>query len=160
MSAETVKMIIDQIADDLLTLANLVLEDDTVSINQKIGKNTLRDSALRGDLFATISETFGEDPVLTAFFNHYVVYLEWNRPAKFGKRPPIDALKGWAEKNGIPTDTETLWKISTAIWRDGHAGRPIFATMDREVGILFQTEWADKLYDAIMEDLDTFFNTQ
>lgn len=155
---EGVQLAINTIADDLLALANLVLEDDSVSTNTKIGRNTLKDSALRGDLFATISQTNGEDPVITAFFNHYVVYLEWTRPPMYGKRPPISALKDWADRKGIPSDASTLAAIANAIWRDGHAGRPIFATMDAQVDSLFSTDWSDQLYSTITAQLDNFFN--
>ena len=158
MSTEGVRLALNKIADDLLALAHLVLEDDGISNNRKINKNTLRDSALNGDLFATISQTNGEDPVIKAFFNNYVHFLEWDRPPKYGKRPPISALKGWAEKNNIPTDADTLYAISYAIWRDGHTGRPIFATIDRELDGLFIDDWADKLFNAIIEDLEKFFN--
>lgn len=157
MSAEGVRLVINKIADDLLALASLVLEDDTISANKKIGKNTLRDSALRGDLEATISQTNGEDPIIKALFNHYVVYLEWDRPKEYGKRPPISALKDWAEKNNIPTDAGTLYAISYAIWRDGHVGRPIFATMDAQIEGLFLDDWADKLFNALTDELDKFF---
>lgn len=151
--------IINAIADDLLAVSHAVLEDDTISANRKTGENTLRNSALNNDLFATISQTVGDDPVITAFFNHYVVYLEWSRPPKYGKRPPISALKDWAEKKGIPTDAATLGKISNAIWRDGHTGRPIFATIEREVDNLYATDWADKLFNTITIELDNYFNT-
>jgi len=82
MSAEGVRLAINKIADDLLALAHAILEDDTISSNTKVNKNTLRDSALRGDLFATISTTSGEDPIIKALFNNYVVYLEWDRPPR------------------------------------------------------------------------------
>lgn len=156
---ENVQLVINAIADDLLALAHAVLEDDTVSNNVKIRKNTLRDSALNGDLYAAIAQTNGDSPVITAFFNHYVVYLERGRPPKYGKKPPIHALKDWAAKVGLPTDTQTLWKLSTAIWRDGQVGRPIFATMDREADLLFNTDWADNLFNAVTSELDIYFNT-
>lgn len=158
MSAEGVRLVIHKIADDLLALSALVLEDDKVGVNNKIGKNTLRDSTLKGDLEATISTFSGDDPVIAALFNHYVVYLEWDRPPKYGKRPPISALKDWATKNDIPTDADTLYAISYAIWRDGHTGRPIFATIDRELDGLFMDDWADKLYDAVVDNIDKYFN--
>lgn len=158
MSREGVQLAISKIADDLLALAAVVLEDDTISANEKVGRNTLRESALRGDLEATISQTNGEDPVIRALFNHYVVYLEWTRPPKYKKKPPISVLKEWAAKNGIPTDADTLWRISYAIWRDGHKGRPIFATIDRELDGLFMDDWADKLYGAITDNLDNYFS--
>lgn len=146
------------IADDFLALAHTVLEDDSISTNVKIGENTLRDSALNKDLAVALSETGRDDTVIRALFNNYVVYLEWTRPPKYKNKPPIDALKGWAEKKGIPTDAATLWKISYAIWRDGHQGRPIFATIDKELDGLYMNDWADKLFNAVMEQLDNFFN--
>lgn len=158
MSREGVQLAVRKIADDLLALAAAVLEDDTISTNEKIGRNTLRNSALRGDLEAVVSQTNGDDPVIKALFNHYVVYLEWTRPPKYKRRPPISVLREWAAKNGIPTDADTLYRISYAIWRDGHKGRPIFATMDKELDGLFLDEWSDRLRDAITDNLDNFFN--
>lgn len=158
MSRAGVNMVINQIADDLLALATVILEDDSISVNTKIGKNTLKNSALRDDLAARIGQTNGSDPVIQALFNNYVVYLEWDRPPEYGKQPPISALKDWAAKNGIPTDASTLWAISYAIWRDGHQGRPIFATMDKNLDGLFINDWADDLRDAVLEELDNYFN--
>jgi len=158
MSTAGVYMALHKIAGDLLALAATVLEDDSISTNVKVGKNTLRDSALREDLAVTISQTNGDDPVIRALFNNYVVYLEWERPPKYKKKPPISVLKEWAAKNGIPTDAETLYKISYAIWRDGHKGRPIFATMDKELDGLFREDWADKLQIALLENLNNLFN--
>lgn len=155
MSVNAVMM---AIADDFLALAHAILEDDSISTNIKIGANTLRDSALNNDLAVALSETGRDDTVIRALFNNYVGYIEWTRPPKYGKPPPIDALKGWAEKNSIPTDAQTLYAISTAIWRDGHQGRPIFATMDIELDGLYMNDWADKLFNAIMEKTDNFFN--
>ena len=158
MSKEGVQLAINKIAGDLLALAGVILEDDTISTNRKVGTNTLRDSVLHGDLETKINQVNGDDPVIRALFNHYVVYLEWTRPPKYKKKPPISVLKDWAAKNGIPTDAGTLWAISYAIWRDGHKGRPIFATMDKELDGLFLDDWADKLHDAIVDNLDNFFN--
>ena len=158
MSKEGVQLAINKIAGDLLALAAVILEDDTISTNRKVGRNTLRDSVLHGDLETKINQVNGDDPVIRALFNHYVVYREWTRPPKYKKKPPISVLKDWAAKNGIPTDAGTLWAISYAIWRDGHKGRPIFATMDKELDGLFLDDWADKLHDAIVDNLDNFFN--
>lgn len=158
MSRAALDIVVEKIADDLLTLAHLVLEDDGVSLNTKINQNTLKASALNGDLYATIANTLGEDVVISALFNHYVVYLEWDRPPQYGKQPPISALIDWARKRGIPTDADTLYAISYAIWRDGHDGRPIFATMDKEVAGLFDKDWAPRLFGALTSELDKFFS--
>lgn len=149
----------NRIADDLLALATLVLEDDSISTNTKVNKNTLANSQLREDLAATIGISGGsEDAVIKALFNNYVVYLEWDRSPKYGSPPPISALKDWAEKNGIDTDAGTLYAISYAIWRDGHTGRPIFATMDKLLDGLYMDDWAPQLKDAIFDQLDKLFN--
>lgn len=156
MSVQAINVAVARIALDMIALARTILEDDSISTNVKIGKNTLKNSALSGALAAAMQTT--DDPVINILFNNYVVYLEWTRPPKYGKQPPISVLKGWAEKNGIPTDASTLWAISYAIWRDGHQGRPIFATMDREMTGLYMNDWADKLLAAITDNLDKFFN--
>lgn len=157
MSAAGVQKAIDRIADDLYALATLVLEDDTVSMNTKVNRNTLKNSILRGDLY--VEQAAADNVVLQAFFNHYVVYLEWDRPERYGRQPPISALKDWAEKNGIDTDASTLYAISYAIWRDGHKGRPIFATMDKHLDGLYMNDWADDLYSGIIDNIDKFFNS-
>ena len=151
-------MAVSKIADDLLALSHAILEDDSISINTKVGRNTLKNSALNSDLAVRISEISGNDPVINALFNNYVAFIEWDRPKKYGKRPPIDVLVDWAKKNGIPTDSDTLWAISTAIWRDGHAGRPIFATIDANLDQLFDGDWSGDLLAAITDNLDNFFN--
>lgn len=154
-----VDLALERIADDLLALANLVLEDDGVSMNRKVLENTLRDSKLRDDLFATVAATTGDDPVVSAFFNNYVVFLEWDRPPMHGKPPPISALVDWASRRGIPTDNDTLYAIAHAIWRDGHEGRPIFATIAKESDRLFAEDWAPLLFNSIIEGLTKYFNT-
>lgn len=158
MDNQGVKLVIQQIADDLLMLAASVLEDDTVSTNSKVGRNTLFDSNLLGDLEDRIAQMSDGNPIIQALFNNYVVFLEWERPPKYKRKPPISALKEWAAKNGIPTDADTLWAISYAIWRDGHAGRPIFATIDKLADSAFMDDWSDKLFNAITDDLDKLFN--
>jgi len=158
MNSAGITAAIDAITDSLYNIASQVLGDDAVGMRTKAPfKNSLKDSQLRAELYALPVSTM-DDVVIEALFNNYVVFIEWDRPAKYGKQPPIDALKDWAEKNGIPTDASTLWAISYAIWRDGHKGRPIFATIDREVDALYDTEWSGRLFESITSDLDLLFN--
>lgn len=158
MNTVGINKAIDAITDSLYALSVSVLEDDAISMRTKSPFiNTLKDSKLRADLFAAPVST-ADDVVIQALFNNYVVYLEWDRPKEYGKRPPIDALKDWAAKNGISTDASTLWAISNAIWRDGHKGRPIFATIDKLADNAYNTDWADKLFNSITDDLDNLFN--
>lgn len=125
MRNEGLERVISKIAEEVVTLATLILEDDSISTNTKVNKNTLRESALRYNIDTSTGMFSGGDTVIKALFNHYVTFIEWDRPPKYGKQPPISALKDWAEKNGIPSDNNTLWAISTAIWRDGHRKRAL-----------------------------------
>lgn len=157
MRNEGLERVISKIAEGVVTLATLILEDDSISTNTKVNKNTLRESALRYNIDASTGMFSGGDTVIKALFNHYVTFIEWDRPPKYGKQPPISALKDWAEKNGIPSDNNTLWAISTAIWRDGHTGRPIFATLEKEVDKMFNEDWAEEIFNSVVEKLDTYF---
>ena len=160
MSKAGIYRVIQTIANDLLILAQTVLEDDNVSTNVKVNRNTLSESKLKDDLIVGWQAVLDSqnDVVIKALFNNYVQYIDWKRPPKYGKRPPISVLKDWAVKNGIPTDANTLWAISYAIWRDGHERRPIFGTLAEYSNKFFQSDWADRLFDAIVVNLDNFFN--
>lgn len=151
-----IEKVIKAIADDVLLLAQIILEDDSISVNEKVGKNTLKNSALKADIQSKV--TMSDSIVIDTLFNNYVGYIEWDRPKKYGKQPPIDSLRDWAQKNGIPTDNSTLYLISRAIWRDGHKGRPIFATLENNVEQFFNDEWFDKLFEAIITEIREYFN--
>ncbi|NDW09837.1 hypothetical protein [Dysgonomonas sp. 520] len=150
-----VSNILKAIQADVTTLAQLVFDSDSISNNTKVNKNTLKDSQLAKDVEVRVLET--GNPIIEVLFNHYIVYLEWNRPPKHKKKPPISVLKDWAVKNGIPDDNETLWKISYAIWRDGHQARPITATLIKEVEDKFDKEYFDMIFEALIDDLLNFF---
>lgn len=158
MNQATTK-VIEAIANDILTLAHLILETDKVSVNKKVNKNTLKDSALNENVATSVSEFGGgSEYVIKAIFSNYINFLEWDRPEKHGDKPPIDALRDWALDRGIPTDNATLWAISTAIWRDGHEGRPIIAVLEKEIVESFDKEFYKELFDAIIDELIKFFN--
>ena len=160
MSKESVYKAMQVIASELLILAQTTLESDTVGVNKKTGRNTLANSRLKKDLVTYWQAKLDGNPdaVAVALFNNYVRFLEWKRPPKHGKKPPISALKEWASANGIPADTSTLWAISTAIWRDGHESRPIFATLNEYCNKSFESDWSEKLFEALTDELDKFFN--
>lgn len=151
------KSVIEAFKEDVLTLSHLILEDDSISSNKKINKNTLANSKLRENVRTEISK-LGEPVVIEALFDNYVTFLEWDRPKKHGNRPPIDELLEWAKSKGLPTDNATLWSISTAIWRDGHEGRPIIATLEKEIEKSFNSEVSEDLFTAIIDELIKYFN--
>jgi len=154
---EATGKVIEAIANDVLVLSHLILEDESISKNKKINENTLRDSQLNEDLAVSTSYT-SENVLIKAIFNNYVGFIEWDRPERYGDKPPIDALRDWALSRGIPDDNATLWMISTAIWRDGHEGRPILATLAKEIEVSFDKEMYNKLFESIIDELIKYFN--
>jgi hypothetical protein len=156
MNESTIK-VIEALTEDILTLSRLILEDDSISTNRKVGKNTLKESSLKKDVEVEI-KSLDSPVIINALFNSYINYIEWDRPRKYGKRPPIDELRDWALSRGIPTDNNTLFLISQAIWRDGHEGRPIIATLEKEIEESFDKEVYDKLFNSIIEEITKYFN--
>lgn len=146
--------VINNIANDILTLLNIIFEDDSISNNRKVGKNTLKDSALRNDVEAKVITS--DNAIIQTFFNHYIIYVEKGRK-KGAKRIPIDALRDWALRKGIPTDNNTLYAIQTAIVRDGIKGRPILATLENNIEELFEKQYFDELFTTIITELQDFF---
>ncbi|MDR2950704.1 MAG: hypothetical protein LBV71_16070 [Prevotella sp.] len=151
-----VKTILKAISEDIEVLAQIIFETDTISNNTKVSKNTLKDSQLSKDVEVKIQEL--GNPIIDIMFNHYIVYLEWDRPPMYGKMPPISDLRDWAIKNDIPDDNSTLYLISRAIWRDGHKGRPITKNLMIEIEDRFDKEWFDLLFEGIIDDLIQIFN--
>lgn len=148
---------IKAIANEIRMLAEYIMDSD-VGINEKVNKNTLKDSLLKSDIMQVISES--DNVVIQTLFNHYIVYLEWDRPPFYKKTtgiPPIKALIPWARKNGISTDNGTLYAIAYAIFRDGHKGRPILATLDNNVNNYWNDKWSEELFQAIIKELTDYF---
>ncbi|WP_255491377.1 hypothetical protein [Dysgonomonas sp. ZJ279] len=142
MNNEIVK-VIEAIAGEIVNLARLVLEDNTID---------LKDSSLSESIKVEI-KSMGEPVVIEALFANYIGYLEQGRRPHQGKQPPTDELHNWALSRGIPTDNSTLFLISRAIWRDGYEGRPILATLEEELNKKFEDEWFDQLFEATIEEL-------
>lgn len=155
MNEATLK-VIEAIADDILTYSHLILEDDSISTNKKVNKNTLKNSKLKEDL--ATSTSLSNEVEIKTIFRKEINFIEWTRPKEYQKQPPINELKEWAESRGIPTDNETLWKISFAIWKYGHEGRPIIETLEKEIEESFDKEQYDKLFNAVTNELTKYFN--
>lgn len=160
MEANDIANIIKSFAEDIINEARRIMASD-VGINKKVHKNTLVDS----DLYKQIDWSFrkeGEDIILDTLFNFYIVYVEWNRPPDYGKMPPIDAIQKWLIKKNIVPNNKNIrsvaFLIARAIQRDGWEGRPIFETLYSGVTQKWETEWAEKLFNSIINKLTEYFN--
>lgn len=149
--------IVEEIGRDIVALAQFVIDNDSIGMNKKTGRNTLKDSLLIRDVDSRFSfGGNGDNVVIEVLFNNYVDYIEKGRHP--GKMPPVSALKEWAQSRGIPTDNGTLYAIANAIKRDGIEGRPILATLEQRIEDNFENDWADKLFEAMRSELNEYFN--
>ncbi|MDR0824992.1 MAG: hypothetical protein LBN74_07845 [Prevotella sp.] len=151
---DTVQQVVKQIANEALALFKAILEDDKTGRNDKTGKNTLKDKA---DDIKLKVET-GDNIVIKLLYDDYLTYLEKDRPPATGNFPPQDKLRDWALARNIPADNGTLFLIARAIWRDGHKGRPVLASLAEQIEKKFATEWYAKLFEAMIDELNKCFN--
>lgn len=149
------KKAIDQITNEIAILAGDIFKDDKISRNPKVNKNTLREKAK--DVNVSWRAANG-NIVIEAYFDNYITFLEKGRVPRKGKFPPLDELRDWALSRNIPSDNSTLFLIARAIWRDGHEGRPILATLEERIDSKFETEWYDQLFEATIDELNKYFN--
>ena len=146
--------IMQSIANDILEIARMVLESNNL-INDKVGKNTIApDSDLYKQL--QVKSRNDGDVVYDLMLNDYLVFIESGRRAG-AKFPPVEPIVRWARKRGIPTDNNTIFLIRRAISRDGIKPRPFLSYIFEEMDDRWDSTWADKIFDKIMEQIDNFF---
>lgn len=151
---ESLDKVIKAIANDILSIARMILESNNL-INEKVGRNTI---APDSELYKTlqVKATNDGDIVFDLMLNDYLVFIESGRRAG-AKFPPVEPIVKWARKRGIPTDNSTIYLIRRAISRDGIRPRPFMAYIFDEMDERWDDNWADSIFDKIMEQIDNFF---
>lgn len=151
---ESLDKVIKAIANDILSIARMILESNNL-INEKVGRNTI---APDSELYKTlqVKATNDGDIVFDLMLNDYLVFIESGRRAG-AKFPPVEPIVKWARKRGIPTDNSTIYLIRRAISRDGIRPRPFMAYIFEELDERWDDNWADSIFDKIMEQIDNFF---
>lgn len=140
---------------DIMELVRMVMESN-VGINEKVGRNTLVGSDIYKSL--SVKATNDGDLVFDIILNDYLTFIE-NGRRKGAKMPPVEPIVRWARSRGIPTDNSTIYLIRRAISRDGIKARPFMQYVFDEVDKEWNSQLADKIFNAITEIIDKFFNT-
>lgn len=158
MNNDTI-MICREIAQDIVRAAREVMAS-SVGINDKVGKNTLVDSDLSKQIEWKIDFS-GERVIIDTLFNYYIQFIEEGRKPQTGKMPPEDAIIKWMRRKHIVSSNRNIrsvaFLIRRAIWRDGYNARPVLKTLSDNVDNLWETKWADQLFDALIKDINEYF---
>lgn len=158
---EQLKIIIRAISKDIVEAARRIMASD-IGINEKTDppKNTLVGSNLYKQIKRSWKED-GDNIVIDTFFNHYIGYIEWDRPPEYKKRPPTREIVKWLQRKHIVSSNENInsvaYVISRSIWLKGHKGRKILETLDNYVDSGFENKYADMIFDALMKEVDDYF---
>lgn len=151
MLRDRIRESVELMAFQICRVLQWVMESPA-GINQKVEINTLEDS---GVYQSATFELSGDMELITVLANDYLKYIESGREQHV-TRVPFRALLEWAQKNGIPTDNETIYSIQSAIWRDGIPARPIIDPTIEEIENHW-SEWAETLFNDIMSDIEDWF---
>jgi len=149
-------MQLDKLYDELGLIAEQVKRCIQASMekngeNDKIGENTLIDSHLYDEL--DVSNVDLE--LIKVLINNYYKYVEWGM--KPGNWVDEKYLIPWMAEKGISNDNGEVWYIQKSIYEEGITGRPF---LDEGFDMLdeYWDEWADRIFEILMEDIDDWFS--
>lgn len=129
-----------------------ILQDELYIILEYTMKaNKLGGSDLLDDSRINIQNNF-----FLLVFPDYVEYINSGRRAG-AKMPPSDAIIQWCREKGIPTDNNTIWKIRQGIAKQGIAARPVLDQIFDLAENEWMTDWADRVFKEIIEELVEWF---
>ena len=137
-------------------------------INPKVGKNTLEGSNLQQSIQVSVEE-YGIALQIADYWEF--VSRGWERtgnyPGTFNAF--VKNINDWVNRKGIRfgslTQSKIVWVIIKNIWENGLRARP-FMVYDDEGDLTkmipelndYIDNWFDGLFDAIMSEVDKFFN--
>ena len=144
-------------AEDVMTITADIMASNLM-LNKK-GINTIApDSKIFKEMYAKASGNI----VIQLLLNDYVQYIESGRRkstnAKKVAPPPVKAIVQWAKNRNIPTDNLTIYKIRSAIVRDGIKPRPFMYKVLETIDSKWDGEWSSELFNELTKIIDEFFN--
>ena len=162
---QRLKTALEELGNEVIKHFREVMDSD-MGINQKTGTNTLKDSNLYKQMDMKV---YPDRAMVEVLINSYAEYVDMGRmshaevktgnfkPMKNSGFPPLDVLRDWAQRKGIPTDNRTLYLIGRSIAINGIRPRPVFSYAWRDLEEMLP-EYLDKLFEAIINDLVEWFN--
>lgn len=129
-----------------------ILQDELyIILEYSMKANKLGGSDLLDDSRIDVQNNF-----FLLVFPDYVEYINSGRRAG-AKMPPSDAIIQWCREKGIPTDNNTIWRIRQGIAKQGIAARPVLDQIFDLAENEWMTDWADRVFKEIIEELVEWF---
>ena len=157
---------LQELADEMKS----ILEDriDRYGINQRAHANTLQGSDLERSI-----EIVTTDNGVQLSINPYWEFVSrgWERTGNYPNTfaQMVANVGHWVRKKGIRfgslTENQVTWCVVKSIWNRGIAGRPFMVyTDDGDLTKMipelegYIDKWFDILFEAIINDLNNYFN--
>ena len=149
--------------DNITLLAKAFAEDvmnitaDIMASNIMVNKKGINTIAPDSKIFKEMKAKASGNIVIELLLNDYVKYIESGRKAG-SKLPPIEAIRKWAKNKLGKEDNLTIYKIRSAIVRDGIKPRPFMYKVLNTIDKKWDGEWSSELFQELTKIIDEFFN--
>ena len=130
---------------------------DIMASNLMLNKKGINTIAPNSDIFKNMYAKASGNIVIELLLNNYVQYIESGRK-KGSKFPPIKPIRDWAKKKLGKEDNLTIYKIRSAIVRDGIKPRPFMYKVLNAIDKKWDGEWSSELFQELTKIIDEFFN--
>ena len=149
--------------DNITLLAKVFAKDvmnitaDIMASNLMVNKKGINTIAPDSKIFKEMEAKASGNIVIELLLNNYVKYIESGRK-KGSKLPPIEAIRNWAKNKLGKEDNLTIYKIRSAIVRDGIKPRPFMYKVLETIDKKWDGEWSSELFQELTKIIDEFFN--
>ena len=130
---------------------------DIMASNLMLNKKGINTIAPNSDIFKEMYAKASGNIVIELLLNDYVQYIESGRKSG-SKFPPIKPIRDWAKKKLGKEDNLTIYKIRSAIVRDGIKPRPFMYKVLETIDKKWDGEWSSELFQELTKIIDEFFN--
>ena len=148
--------------DNITLLSKAFAEDvmnitaDIMASNLMVNKKGINTIAPDSKIFKEMKAKASGNIVIELLLNDYVKYIESGRK-KGSKFPPIEAIRQWAKNKLGKQDNLTIYKIRSAIVRDGIKPRPFMYKVLETIDKKWDGEWSSDLFQELTKIIDEFF---
>ena len=97
-----------------------------------------------------------QDNIFSLIFPSYIEYINSGRRAG-AKMPPSNDMIAWWRVKGMPTDNNIIGRMRQGSAKQGSAARPVIDQIFDLAEHEWMTDWSDKLFNEIIEELVEWF---